>query len=503
MSLHAAAEGCFTPFIAIYFRQLGLSSSKIGFLLGVRILTGTFFCLFWRHFARKFNKLKVLLVCSVFAAILFRVALSFIPPVSSEFLLEYCADSNHSSSQAKQNHSTTSFDNPPIARSGSLDAEFLSRSLHHPEMSNVKLLSQRRNDDNIDSKTNDSISSSSSSIFFITFIVVLFGEMFASSSVHMVRASLYHHLDDTDNLSFFPVAVTICSLSYGISAVAVSGAIDQIPCIIFENKSSMVVQFASSAFFLLLATALSIFLPIFQSRSLLNSANRVVQAGRFLLSDLHHIFLALSCFVLGLLLSLGKGFLFWHLQDLGGTEFSMGFYLFMESISHSVVRFNSHWCIPKIGLFGVFGISFICLSLTYLFLGMISNSWMALLITPIAGFTHTLFWRAISSFLERTAPPGLFHPLFIHSESFSALGAVLGYMTSGLLGRIIRFKIVFVVFGIFAASWGAVSLVMMHYFPKKETIQYAQLFRSEGDSGDDDSTSEDWLEKALDEDEEF
>ncbi|PIK33454.1 Phosphoinositide 3-kinase regulatory subunit 6 [Apostichopus japonicus] len=325
MSLHAAAEGCFTPFIAIYFRQLGLSSSKIGFLLGVRILTGTFFCLFWRHFARKFNKLKVLLVCSVFAAILFRVALSFIPPVSSEFLLEYCADSNHSSSQAKQNHSTTSFDNPPIARSGSLDAEFLSRSLHHPEMSNVKLHSQRRNDDKVDSKTNDSISSSSS-IFFITFIVVLFGEMFASSAVHVVRASLYHHLDDTDNLSFFPVAVTICSLSYGISAVAVS---------------------------------------------------------------------------------------------------------------------------------------------------------------------------------ERTAPPGLFHPLFVHSESFSALGAVLGYMTSGLLGRIIRFKIVFVVFGIFAASWGAVSLVMMHYFPKKETIQYAQLFRSEGDSGDGDSTSEDWLEKALDEDEEF
>lgn len=342
---------------------------------------------------------------------------------------------------------------------------------------------------------------SSRSLFLVTIAAIFFSETFSSSGIQVVRRSLYHHLDDTDNLGFFPAVVTICSLSYGISAFLVSGAVDQIPCIIFDNRSSMVVQFGCSIFFLVLCVVLLLFLPLFQSHSFLHSANRVIKAGHFILSDFHHIFLTLCCFVLGLSLSLAHSFLFWHLQDLGGTEFSMGCFLLVESVSHSIVRFQSHWFMQKSSILGIFGISSFCLSLMYLYLGLIWNPWIALLIAPITGLGSTLFWQSLSDFLEQTAPPGLFYPLLALSESFSSVGAVVGVTTVGLLGSIIKFKIVFIIFGIFIASWGGVTLAVIYFCPKKETVQYSQLFRSEGIS-EEESDEEDWLEKAL-EDEEF
>ncbi|KAJ8037326.1 Major facilitator superfamily domain-containing protein 6-like [Holothuria leucospilota] len=598
--LHSAAEGSLIPFLTIYFRQLGLSAWKIGILLSIKVLVGAFFGPLWRYFSRKYSKQKVLVILSVLACIVFRIGLSFLPPISSHRLLEYCVNGNQSTPEPGVNILTTVFQyiattpqsvmiSPSesvvvTGNPGKRDVSRLKKNLEMEKFGNnlqvltrnfefskvssglhdpvVKSYAQNVAHENEILKSNISLGGNATNeilkrgvakkwasmtkwrdkvktiqdnvlrtkrnpletdehpskgqslspalpstlpLFLAALTVIMLGEMFASSSSVIVRDSLYHHLDDSDNLNQFPQTMTLCSISYGISAAVVTAIVDQIPCIIFEDKSSVVIQIICSGVFAFAALVVAFFLPVFQPHSLLHTSSRAVKALRYLYSDIHHIFLVLSCIFLGFLSSAARGFLFWHMQDQGSREFTMGFYLTFESFSQAVVHLKYMWLLRKLNHFGSFSLSFACLSLMYFYFGIMWNPWMALLIAPLGAFSHTLLWKAVSDFLEKSAPPGLYLAMFKQSQIFyAALGLVLGYTCVGFLSNAITFKLVFVFWGILALAWAVAMLLVVRYLPREETFHYAQLFHSKGGAGgdsEDEVQAEDWLEKALDEEE--
>uniref|UniRef100_A0A915EHD5 Major facilitator superfamily associated domain-containing protein n=1 Tax=Ditylenchus dipsaci TaxID=166011 RepID=A0A915EHD5_9BILA len=86
------------PLLAVYFKQLGMTSAQAGMLLGCRPLVEFLASPFWGSFADKFRKGKLLLLFSLGAMIIFTLAIGFVQPITP-----YCVvlDKNDTGGECK------------------------------------------------------------------------------------------------------------------------------------------------------------------------------------------------------------------------------------------------------------------------------------------------------------------------------------------------------------------------------------------------------------------
>ncbi|VDK80702.1 unnamed protein product [Litomosoides sigmodontis] len=77
-----ASFGSLFPLLAVYFKQLGMNASQAGILLGVRPLVEFAARPFWSSFANKFRKGKLLLEFSLASFIVSTLAIGFVQPLT-------------------------------------------------------------------------------------------------------------------------------------------------------------------------------------------------------------------------------------------------------------------------------------------------------------------------------------------------------------------------------------------------------------------------------------
>uniref|UniRef100_A0A4W6DVY5 Major facilitator superfamily domain containing 6a n=1 Tax=Lates calcarifer TaxID=8187 RepID=A0A4W6DVY5_LATCA len=75
-----AAYGSLHPLLAVYFKQLGMSASRSGLLVGIRYFIEFCSAPFWGVVADRFKKGKVLLLFSVFCWLVFNCGIGFVKP---------------------------------------------------------------------------------------------------------------------------------------------------------------------------------------------------------------------------------------------------------------------------------------------------------------------------------------------------------------------------------------------------------------------------------------
>uniref|UniRef100_A0A914MD32 Major facilitator superfamily associated domain-containing protein n=2 Tax=Meloidogyne incognita TaxID=6306 RepID=A0A914MD32_MELIC len=80
--LYFASFGSLFPLLAVYFKQLGLSAAQAGILLGSRPIVEFVASPFWGSFADRFKKVKLLLLFSVGSMIVFTLAVGFVQPLT-------------------------------------------------------------------------------------------------------------------------------------------------------------------------------------------------------------------------------------------------------------------------------------------------------------------------------------------------------------------------------------------------------------------------------------
>ncbi|KAL3072416.1 hypothetical protein niasHT_034100 [Heterodera trifolii] len=80
--LYFASFGSLFPLLAVYFKQLGLSAAQAGILLGSRPLVEFVASPFWGSFADRFRKGKLLLLCSLCSMVVFTLAVGFVQPLT-------------------------------------------------------------------------------------------------------------------------------------------------------------------------------------------------------------------------------------------------------------------------------------------------------------------------------------------------------------------------------------------------------------------------------------
>uniref|UniRef100_A0A8C5QID9 Major facilitator superfamily domain containing 6 n=1 Tax=Leptobrachium leishanense TaxID=445787 RepID=A0A8C5QID9_9ANUR len=100
-------------------------------------------------------------------------------------------------------------------------------------------------------------------------------------------------------------------------------------------------------------------------------------------------------------------FLFWHLEDLGGSPTLFGVCSVMSHISELTAYFFSHKLIELVGHIRVLYIGLACNTARYIYISYMENAWTVLPMEVLQGVTHASIWAACISYLSAAVPPAL------------------------------------------------------------------------------------------------
>ncbi|CAL4060518.1 unnamed protein product [Meganyctiphanes norvegica] len=165
-------------------------------------------------------------------------------------------------------------------------------------------------------------------------------------------------------------------------------------------------------------------------------------------------------------------FLFWHLQDYGGTPTVFGIASIMNHISEIFAYFFSFRLISQIGHVKVLCLGLMGNVVRFLYISWIKNPWWVLPFEFIQGITHATVWAACCSYLAHNTPPHL------RSNSQGVLQGIhhgFGRGTGAIFGGI--FVSYFGTAGVFR-MYGVFSLIILggfmfiHFYKKDVGFQH-------------------------------
>ena len=110
-------------------------------------------------------------------------------------------------------------------------------------------------------------------------------------------------------------------------------------------------------------------------------------------------------FFFGLSHSLQLSFLFWFLQDIGGTPLLFTTIVLMNSLGEVVMFFSATYFVAKVGNDGVLYFGLICYGVRFLFYSYVANPWLVLPLEFLQGITYGGVWTASVSYVGQQ--PGL------------------------------------------------------------------------------------------------
>uniref|UniRef100_A0A6A7G3U5 Major facilitator superfamily domain-containing protein 6-like isoform X2 n=2 Tax=Hirondellea gigas TaxID=1518452 RepID=A0A6A7G3U5_9CRUS len=161
-------------------------------------------------------------------------------------------------------------------------------------------------------------------------------------------------------------------------------------------------------------------------------------------------------------------FLFWHLQDYGGTPTLFGIASVLNHISEIFAYFFSFRLIARIGHVKVLCIGLFCNVLRFLYISWMTNPWLVLPFEFIQGVTHAAVWAALCSYIAHNTPQHLRHQAQgvlqgIHHGIGRGCGAIIGGLFVNYYGTPTVF------FG-----YGVLSLIVLGMF------MFLNFYRKEG-----------------------
>ncbi|XP_044259089.1 major facilitator superfamily domain-containing protein 6 isoform X2 [Tribolium madens] len=138
-------------------------------------------------------------------------------------------------------------------------------------------------------------------------------------------------------------------------------------------------------------------------------------------------------------------FLFWHLQDYGGSPTLFGVASVINHISEIFAYFFSFRLIRQMGHVKVLCLGLIGNTLRFLYISWLSNPWWVLPFEFMQGITHAAVWAACCSYLAHNTPPQLRSSAQgvlqgIHHGLGRGCGAVIGGLFVNSFGSTATFR---------------------------------------------------------------
>uniref|UniRef100_A0A3P8V300 Major facilitator superfamily domain containing 6a n=1 Tax=Cynoglossus semilaevis TaxID=244447 RepID=A0A3P8V300_CYNSE len=465
-----AAYGSLHPLLAVYYKQLGMSPSRSGLLVGIRYFIEFCSAPFWGVVADRFKKGKVVLLFSVLCWLFFNCGIGFVKPASMKCVevntaptttlmpipTTFAQSNETQNGNETQDGNSTDSTNHTRSRRSYLHSSGFYQALEFSSYYRRK----RDTDTNTTSPTFEPPNTTTTAsptpnpdheivynedqvenIFLIILLVIIIGEFFSAPAVTIVDTVTLQYLGKVRDR--YGLQRMWGSLGWGLAMLLVGIWIDHthikvdmegegcslpeyhnylIAFIVFSVLMSMAFIVATQFSFGNLESyhhelPEAVVDSEQRPQSSLDSEQPSTSSEppqEFYFTDL----LKLLCSVrysavlfVAWFMGFGYGFVFtflyWHLEDLKGTNTLFGICSILSHVSELAAYFTSHKFIELVGHIRVLYIGLACNTARYLYISYLENAWIVLPMEVLQGITHASVWAACISFLSAAVPPAL------------------------------------------------------------------------------------------------
>ena len=444
-----SAWGSLLPYLALYFKQLMLSPSEVGILMGLKPFVNFLVIPIWGAIVDKCQKSRVVLIISMIALILSTFMLGLVPgPKEKKIVVKrMCNYTGVTHSRLK------AFDHPivddpdsemeglEIDKMVELGDEALLPYFYKGEspwpleiLTNLDVVEVKKQID-------------STKCFLTLFLITCFGTLVSAPALALVDTATLQLLKGETHK--YGMQRLTGSIGWGVGAFVVGASLSTThKCA--NDKSYEIVDYVpcfytfAGLMFLALVTATRFHFDDKKRQS--KSAS--LSVGLRALKSPRYLMFLFTALYLGFLMAFIKTFLFWHLKDLGGTQLLFSIISAVNCFAEVSMYFLSAKLIKKIGHAKVLYLGLICYAVRLFYYSSLPNPWMVLVVELLPGITTAAVWAACLSYVSLNSGPGAATTMqcILHAVHWG-LGYGAGEVIGGIMVHHYGAPTTFIVFG--------------------------------------------------------
>lgn len=432
-----SAWGSLLPYLALYFKQLMLTPSQVGVIMGLKPFVNFLATPVWGAIVDKFHIHKFALIISMTALITSTFALSLVPgPKQQTIILQkHC---NRTDDMTEMDALMGEQEVDKMVLSDSTQDFYFSKSRWPWPIDFISAF-----EENIYVR----YKIDASKTFTMLFLITLFGNLIASPTLALVDTATLQMLAKETHR--YGKQRLMGSLGWGLGAFIVGASlktthhcsmsksreiVDYIPC------------FYSFAILMFLGLVVSMKFKFRVQKKKGSSVS--LSKGLVALKYPTYLMFLFTALYLGFLMAFIKTFLFWHLKDLGGTQLLFSVISAVNCVAEVSMYFLSERLIAKIGEIRVLYIGLICYSIRLFYYSVLPYPWLVLVVELLPGITTAAVWAACLSYVSINSRPGAQTTMqcILHSVHWG-LGYGAGEVIGGILVHHYGAPKTFILFG--------------------------------------------------------
>ena len=448
-----SAWGSLLPYLALYFKQLLLSPSEVGILMGLKPFVNFLVIPIWGAIVDKCQKSKVVLIISMVALIISTFALCLVdgPQEKRTIVQRYCNMTTVTHSDFINIHRPV-IDNPDIELTGTeidkmedTDRDlFLSYFYKGQSPWSLSLVNL---DESADSFVRTTIDSTQ--CFITLFLITFFGTLISAPTLALVDTATLQLLG-TETHKYGMQRLT-GSVGWGVGAFVVGASlktthtcgkdkdyeiVDYIPC--FYTFAALM------SLGLITATRFT-----FREKTKSSHGGGSLRVGLRALKSTRYLMFLFTALYLGFQMAFIKTFLFWHLKDLGGSQLLFSIISAVNCFAEVSMYFLSAKLIKKIGHARVLYMGLVCYAVRLFYYSVIREPWLVLVVELLPGITTAAVWAACLSYVSINSGPGAATTMqcILHGVHWG-LGYGAGEVIGGVMVHHYGAPTTFVIFGV-------------------------------------------------------
>lgn len=432
-----SAWGSLLPYLALYFKQLMLTPSQVGVIMGLKPFVNFLATPVWGAIVDKFHIHKFALIISMTALITSTFALSLVPgPKQQTIILQ-----KHCNRTDDMTEMDALIGEPEVDKMVLSDATqdfYFSKSRWPWPIDFIAAF-----EENIYVR----YKIDASKTFTMLFLITLFGNLIASPTLALVDTATLQMLAKETHR--YGKQRLMGSLGWGLGAFIVGASlktthhcsmsksreiVDYIPC------------FYSFAVLMFLGLCVSMKFKFRVQKKKGSSVS--LSKGLVALKYPTYLMFLFTALYLGFLMAFIKTFLFWHLKDLGGTQLLFSVISAVNCVAEVSMYFLSERLIARIGEIRVLYIGLICYSIRLFYYSVLPYPWLVLVVELLPGITTAAVWAACLSYVSINSRPGAQTTMqcILHSVHWG-LGYGAGEVIGGILVHHYGAPKTFILFG--------------------------------------------------------
>jgi len=333
-----SAWGSLLPYLALYFKQLMLTPSQVGVIMGLKPFVNFLATPVWGALVDKFHIHRFALIISMIALITSTFALSLVPgPKQQPIILEKHCNRTDEMTAMMALDGEQEVDKMVLSDNAK-DYYFSKDPLPWP-LDFVTALEEE-----IYQKYKIDASQTFTSLFLIT----LFGTLIASPALALVDTATLQMLGKETHR--YGKQRLTGSLGWGLGAFIVGASLKTTHrCAIAKNRE--VVDFIPAFYVFAVLMSLGLIVSMKFNFNMQKNAGqkRSLSVGLVALKQPTYLMFLFTALYLGFLMAFIKTFLFWHLKDLGGTQLLFSVISAVNCVAEVSMYFLSERLIKRIG----------------------------------------------------------------------------------------------------------------------------------------------------------